>query len=148
MLTRRRRRRRGARQLDYYSFEPFQIYGAGAVPQMAWVAGVGDLWRSSNDIVATWKSILANAHLTDAWSPNQVPGHYNDADELEIGNGQLTLAEQRSHFALWCLMKSPLIIGTDVRALQPAQLAILLNKRLIAINQDDLAVQGTLRAVS
>ena len=108
--------------LDYYSYEPFQIYGAGAVPQMAWVAGVGDLWRSSNDIVASWKSILANAQLTNKWAPNARPGHYNDADELEIGNGHLTLAEQRSHFALWCLIKSPLIIGTDVRALPAASL--------------------------
>ena len=132
--------------LDYYSFEPFQIYGAGAVEQMAWVSTVGDLWRSSNDIVPTWKSILANAHLTNKWAPNARPGHFNDADELEIGNGKLTLAEQRSHFALWCVMKSPLIVGTDVRALLPASLAILRNERLIAVNQDDLAVQGTLRA--
>jgi hypothetical protein len=48
--------------LDYYSFEPFQIYSAGAVEQMAWVSGVGGLWRSSNDIVPSWKSILANAY--------------------------------------------------------------------------------------
>jgi hypothetical protein len=132
--------------LDYYSYEPFQIYGAGAVPQMAWVSTVGDLWRSSNDIRRSWKSILSNAFLTNKWAPNARPGHYNDADELEIGNGHLTFAEQRSHFALWCLMKSPLIIGTGVRKLPPASMAILLNKRLIAINQDALAVQGTLRA--
>jgi hypothetical protein len=72
-------------------------------------------------------------------------GHYNDADELEVGNGELTLAEERSHFALWCLLKSPLIIGTDVQKLLPAALDILQNKRLIAVNQDPLAVQGTLR---
>lgn len=132
--------------LDYYSYEPFQIYGAGAVIQMAWVSEVGDLWRSSNDIRHSWKSILSNAFLTNNWAPNARPGHYNDADELEIGNGQLTLAEQRSHFALWCLMKSPLIIGTDVRTLPLASMAILQNTRLIAVNQDSLAVQGTLRA--
>ena len=63
---------------------------------MAWVAEVGDLWRSSNDIRKSWGSILANAHLTNKWAPNARPGHYNYADELEIGNGQLTLAEQRS----------------------------------------------------
>ena len=131
--------------LDYYSYEPFQIYAAGAVEQMAWVSGVGDLWRSSNDIRKSWTSILANAFLTDKWAPNAKPGHYNDADELEIGNGRLTLAEQRSHFALWCVMKSPLIIGTDVRKLSPAVLGILKNTRLIAVNQDAAAVQGTLR---
>jgi hypothetical protein len=132
--------------LDYYSYEPFQIYGAGAVSQMAWVSSVGDLWRSSNDIRPSWKSILENAYLTNTWAPNMKPGRYNDADELEIGNGHLTIAEERSHFALWCLMKSPLIIGTGVRVLPAASLAILLNKRLIAIDQDPLAIQGTLRA--
>ena len=131
--------------LDYYSYEPFQVYAADAVPQMAWVSSVGDLWRSSNDIRPSWKSVLSNAQLTNTWAPNARPGHYNDADELEIGNGHLTLAEQRSHFALWCLMKSPLIIGTDVRTLSPASLGILQNKRLIAVNQDALAAQGTLR---
>ena len=67
---------------------------------MAWVSSVGDLWRSSDDIRKSWESILANAHLTDTWAPNARPGRYNDADELEIGNGHLTLSEQRSHFAL------------------------------------------------
>ena len=82
--------------IDYYSYEPFQVYAHGAVPQMAWVAGVGDLWRSSDDIRSVWPSILANARLTNKWAPNARPGHYNDADELEVGNGKLTFAEQRS----------------------------------------------------
>ena len=63
---------------------------------------------------------------------------------LEVGNGDLTLAEQRSHFALWCLMKSPLLIGADPRALTNESLAILTNSFLIAVNQDALGVQGTL----
>ena len=86
--------------IDYYSYEPFQVYGANAVPQMAWVSTVGDLWRTGGDIRPVWGSILANAHANDKWAPNGVPGHYNDADMLEVGNGALTLAEQRSHFAL------------------------------------------------
>ena len=86
--------------IDYYSYEPFQVYGANAVSQMAWVSSVGDLWRTGGDIRAMWRSILANAHANNKWAPNGVPGHYNDADMLEVGNGDLTLAEQRSHFAL------------------------------------------------
>lgn len=112
---------------------------------MAWVAGVGDLWRSGGDIRAQWRSILGNAHGNNKWAPNARPGHYNDADMLEIGNGDLSLAEQRSHFALWCLMKSPLIIGADVRSLPAASLAILKNAALIKVNQDSLGIQGTLR---
>ena len=91
----------GSTPIDYYSYEPFQVYGRGAVQQMAWVSTVGDLWRSGGDIRASWKSILGNAHANNEWAPNARPGHFNDADMLEVGNGQLTLAEQRSHFALW-----------------------------------------------
>jgi len=67
---------------------------------------------------------------------------------LEVGNGALTLAEQRSHFALWAAMKSPLIIGSDVRALAAESLAILKTKALIEVNQDDLGIQATLRAAT
>jgi alpha-galactosidase len=56
--------------LDYYSYEPFQIYAAGAVEQMVWVSRVGDLWRSSNDIRPSWESILSNAFLTNKWARN------------------------------------------------------------------------------
>lgn len=86
--------------------EPFQVYGRGAVEQMAWVSEVGDLWRTGGDIRASWESIMANTRANNMWALNGKPGHFNDADMLEIGNGQLTIEEQRSHFALWCLMKS------------------------------------------
>ena len=66
--------------IDYYSYEPFQVYGANAVAQMAWVSSVGDLWRTGGDIRPIWRSILANAHANNKWAPNGSPGHYNDAD--------------------------------------------------------------------
>jgi hypothetical protein len=77
---------------------------------------------------------------------NQVggPGGWNDADMLEVGNKGLTLAEQRTHFSLWCLIKSPLLIGADVRSIAPESLAILKNAELIAVNQDPLGVQAAL----
>lgn len=167
--------------IDYYSYEPFQVYGANAVPQMAWVSTVGDLWRTGGDIRAVWRSILANAHANNKWAPNGVPGHYNDADMLEVGNGDLTLAEQRSHFALCrplrnrsssntrqfsslvvtvtselavacelrhfvilhvgAAMKSPLIIGADVRSLSSESLAILKNKLLLDVNQGNTVMR-------
>ena len=66
--------------IDYYSYEPFQVYGAGAVSQMSWVADVGDLWRSGADIRASWKSVLNNAKANNRWASNARPGHFNDAD--------------------------------------------------------------------
>ena len=61
-----------------------------------------------------------------------------------MGNGKLTLGEQRTHFALWALLKSPLLIGADLRSIDPDSLAILKAREVIAINQDPLAVAGDL----
>lgn len=61
-------------------------------------------------------------------------GAWNDPDMLEIGNGNLTIAESRSHFALWCFVKAPLILGNDLTNMSPEVLAIISNKNLIAIN--------------
>ena len=70
------------------------------------------------------------------------PGHWNDPDMLEVGNGGMTDTEYRSHFSLWSIMASPLLIGTDLRTIKPDALKILLNKDVIAIDQDPLGVQG------
>ena len=133
---------RGA--IDYFSYHPWKTYAPEAIHEMPWVNTVGHLWRTTEDIRPDFEAIMANAHGNDRWAVHQKPGHYADADMLEIGNGGLTLAEQRTHFALWCLMKSPLLIGADPRALSKESLAILTNSFLIAVNQDALGVQGTL----
>jgi alpha-galactosidase len=62
----------------------------------------------------------------------------NDWDMLEVGNGELTLEENRSHFALWAALKSPLIIGTPLRGISEEVLGILKNRELIAFNQDEV----------
>lgn len=69
------------------------------------------------------------------------PGHWNDPDMLECGNG-LTVNEDRAHFTMWCMMASPLILGNDVRNMSEETKAIITNRELIAINQDTLGVQG------
>ena len=74
----------GSTPIDYYSYEPFQVYGNDAVRQMAWVSDVGDLWRTGGDIRAEWRSVLANARSNNEWAPNSRPGHFNDADMLEV----------------------------------------------------------------
>jgi len=71
------------------------------------------------------------------------PGHWNDPDMLQIGNGLLTPAEEKTHFALWVFAKAPLLIGCDLsNATGTPSLAILMNKELIAIHQDDLGQQA------
>jgi alpha-galactosidase len=70
------------------------------------------------------------------------PGHWNDPDMLEVGNGGMTTAEYRSHFSLWAMMAAPLIAGNDVAHMDQATRDILLNHEVIAIDQDRLGVQG------
>ncbi|KAF2431594.1 putative alpha-galactosidase B [Tothia fuscella] len=103
-----------------------------------WGNETGASWRSTGDIMANWPRVLEilneNAKFldyTDFW------GH-SDPDMLEVGNGDLTYLEGRSHFALWAAMKSPLLIGTDLTTLSDANVAVLKNKYLLAFNQDDV----------
>lgn len=101
-----------------------------------WGNATGNSWRMSGDITPVWDRIAAilneNSFLlnsVDFW------GH-NDADMLEVGNGNLTDAENRAHFALWAAMKSPLIIGTALDALSMDKVELLENKYLLAFSQD------------
>jgi alpha-galactosidase len=109
----------------------------GRADVVSWGNATGDSWRMSGDIKPYWyriaeilneNSFLLNS--VDFW------GH-NDADMLEVGNGNLTIAETRSHFAFWAAMKSPLIIGTELDKLPADHVAILANKYLLAFSQDE-----------
>ena len=106
-----------------------------------WVHNVGSSWRIARDISANWnavKRIIAQNRYLSAYATE---GHYNDMDMLEIGRG-LSEAEERTHFGMWCIQSSPLLIGCDMTAIPAKSLALLKNKELIAINQDPLALQA------
>jgi hypothetical protein len=111
-----------------------------------WGANVGHLWRTTGDISDNYGSMVSilkqNAPLTQYAGP----GHWNDPDMLEIGNGGMTDTEYRSHFSLWAIMASPLLAGTDLRDPSPATLDILTNRDVIAVDQDALGKQGTVVA--
>jgi alpha-galactosidase len=76
-------------------------------------------------------------------APYAGPGHWNDPDMLEVGNGGMTDTEYRTHFSMWSMMAAPLLIGTDLRKATPATFDILDNKEVIAVDQDPLGEQGT-----
>ncbi|KAF9051753.1 glycoside hydrolase superfamily [Panaeolus papilionaceus] len=101
-----------------------------------WGAEMGHSWRTTGDIAPKWESLTAiinfNSFLTQA---TDFFGR-NDLDMLQLGNGGLTFEEAKSHFTAWALMKSPLLIGTNLSAIQPDILGILKNKEILAINQD------------
>jgi alpha-galactosidase len=107
-----------------------------------WARGVGQLWRTTSDIADNWESVAwiinANAHHYAAAGP----GGWNDPDMLEVGNGGMTGDEYRAHFSLWAIMAAPLMAGNDLRAMTEETKAILLNREVIAIDQDPLGLQG------
>ena len=113
-----------------------------------WIAGIANLWRTGGDIQANWKSILGNAATNNRMASvaNTHPGHFNDADMLQVGNVGVSDIEGASHFAIWCIMGAPLLIGTDLIHASNATLATLTAAELIAVNQDHLngAVQGVM----
>jgi alpha-galactosidase len=107
-----------------------------------WGKDVGHLWRTTGDISDGWVSMLNIFKLNAPLAPYAGPGHWNDPDMLEVGNGGMTDAEYRSHMSLWSMMAAPLLIGTDLRKATSATMEILLNEDVVAVDQDSLGVQG------
>ncbi|HEV2781598.1 MAG TPA: NPCBM/NEW2 domain-containing protein [Actinophytocola sp.] len=108
-----------------------------------WGADVGHLWRTTGDINDSWASMLSLFKSNVVLAPFAGPGHWNDPDMLEVGNGGMTEREYRSHFSLWASMAAPLLIGTDLRRATPQTLEILGNRDVIAVDQDPLGAQAT-----
>jgi len=109
-----------------------------------WGAKVGgNLWRTTGDIRDAWQS-MANIGFDQQPGREKYsnPGHWNDPDMLEIGNGRMTAAEYRTHMSLWSLLAAPLLAGNDLRDMSPETAGILLNREVIAIDQDSLGRQA------
>jgi alpha-galactosidase len=102
----------------------------------------GNLWRTTGDISDNWESMTRIGFSQDALAPHAGPGHWNDPDMLEIGNGGMTPAEYRTHMSLWAILAAPLLAGNDLRAMSTETAAILTNPDVIAIDQDPLGHQG------
>ncbi len=110
-----------------------------------WAWNTGNLWRTTPDIRPIWKWINVIYNINAKLAEFAGPGHWNDPDMLEVGNGKLTFEENKTHFALWCMMAAPLILGNDIRKYKDNAddpiLEILKNKDLIAIDQDEAGCQ-------
>jgi alpha-galactosidase len=117
-----------------------------------WGPKVGHLWRTTGDVTNCWGcEILYGVYSSFGWT--QIldkqkdlriyagPGHWNDPDMLEVGNG-MAVNEDRAHFSLWCMIAAPLIAGNDLRNMSAETAAILTNREVIAVDQDSLGVQG------
>jgi alpha-galactosidase len=114
-----------------------------------WAANIGNLWRTTGDVFDRWEGVDRWMHgVMDIVESNEPlwpyagPGHWNDPDMLEVGNGGMSDSEYRAHFSLWAMMAAPLMAGNDVAAMDSATRDILTNREVIAIDQDALGRQG------
>jgi alpha-galactosidase len=122
----------------------YSICNWGQESPWTWGPTTGNLWRTTGDIGDNWARMLSIVHANLPLASHAGPGHWNDPDMLEIGNGGMTDTEYRSHLSLWAEMAAPLLAGTDLRKASAATMAIYLNRNVIAVDQDPLGVQGTL----
>jgi alpha-galactosidase len=121
-------------------------YGKQEVWKWGPLAG-GNLWRTTDDIFDSWQSMSTIGFSQEALALYAAPGHWNDPDMLEIGNGGLTIEESRTHMSLWSMLAAPLIAGNDLRSVSPDILSVLTNREVISIDQDSLGKAAT-RALS
>ena len=106
-----------------------------------WIDGAAFSWRTTGDINCSWgsvKDIIAENLYMSAYCSK---GHYNDMDMLEVGRS-LTTEEDKTHFGMWCIMNSPLLIGCNLSNINSTALNLLKNTELIALNQDTLFQQA------
>ncbi|KAH3781719.1 alpha-N-acetylgalactosaminidase-like [Dreissena polymorpha] len=130
-----------------YSCEwPVYQQFAGLKPNYASIQRTCNLWRNHADISDEWSSVSS---IIDYYGANinnlanfAKPGAWNDPDMLVIGNYGLSYEQSRVQMAMWAIMASPLLMSTDLRSISPEYKFLLLNSRLIAINQDPLGIQG------
>jgi alpha-galactosidase len=118
-----------------------------------WGKPVGNLWRISGDIYPCFDCEFKHPENWSSWGFMKIadmrkdirkysgPDHWNDFDMMEVGN-EMNNTEDKSHFAMWCMLASPLFTGNDYRKMSKETLAILTNKEMIAVNQDKLGIQG------
>jgi alpha-galactosidase len=123
----------------------FSLCQYGMLDVGEWGQAVGGhLWRTTGDIRDAWDS-MARIGFDQQIGREKFagPGHWNDPDMLEIGNGGMTDTEYRTHMSLWSMLAAPLIAGNDIRSMTDSIKEILLNKEVIAVDQDKKGVQGT-----
>ena len=136
----------------------FSICEWGTSQPWTWAPAVGNLWRTTFDIRPCWdcgqqthskgiqvENFIGFTKILDlqvGLESYAGPGHWNDPDMLEVGNGELSYTENVAHFSLWCILAAPLMLGNDIRSMSDEVLEIITNKEVIAINQDPLGRQG------
>jgi alpha-galactosidase len=128
----------------------FSICEWGSTKPWLWAGPVGNMWRATGDIQDCWSckkdwggsGVTQIIDLMEPLYSYAGPGHWNDADMLEVGNGGMSKEEYRAHFSLWAIFSAPLLAGNDLEHMTSDTRELLLNKEVIAVDQDALGIQG------
>jgi alpha-galactosidase len=128
----------------------FSICEWGSTKPWLWAGPIGNLWRATGDIQDCWdckkqwggNGVVQILDQMNGLETYAGPGHWNDPDMLEVGNGGMTREEYRAHFSMWAMFSAPLLAGNDISNMTVDTKEILLNKEVIAIDQDPLGQQG------
>lgn len=128
----------------------FSICEWGENQPWKWGRGIGHMWRVTPDIRDCYQckfdwggvGVLDIVDIMADLYPYAGPGHWNDAEMLEVGNGGMTRDEYITHFSMWCMLATPLMAGNDLRNMDAETKEILMNKEAIAVNQDALGQQA------
>jgi len=127
----------------------FQICEWGVDFPSAWAPPLGNTWRITNDIIPFYRTIPRILNQAVPQTSYAGPGQWLDLDMLEVGNDVFTTAEEQTHFSLWAVIKSPLVIGAalkdDYTSISEASLSVLKNEDVISYNQDSLGVAASFR---
>ncbi len=130
----------------------FSICEWGGHAPWLWAGGVGELYRTTGDITASFikdknlgnwtaQSVISILDKQEPIRKHNGPNHWNDPDMLEVGNG-MSYAEDKSHFSLWCMLAAPLAAGNDLRNMSAATTGILTNKEMISVDQDPRGISA------
>ena len=120
----------------------FSICNWGVKAPWSWGPSTGNLWRTTGDISDDYDRMSVIGFSQNGLEKFAGPGHWNDPDMLEVGNGRMKPDEYRTHMTLWTLLAAPLLAGNDLRTMTEETKRLLMNKEVIAVDQDPKGVQG------
>jgi alpha-galactosidase len=120
----------------------FSICNWGVKAPWTWGPRTGNLWRTTGDISDRYDRMSVIGFSQDGLEKFAGPGHWNDPDMLEVGNGGMKHNEYLTHMSLWAILAAPLLAGNDIRSMSDETKSILMNPEVIAVDQDAKGVQG------
>jgi alpha-galactosidase len=120
----------------------FSICNWGVDAPWTWGPATGNLWRTTGDIEDKYDRMSVIGFSQNGLEKFAGPGHWNDPDMLEVGNGGMSHNEYQTHMALWALLAAPLLAGNDLRSMTPETREMLTNSEVIAVDQDPKGIQG------